>query len=470
MSISYSHHVIIAFVLVLGLTNTNAQFASLLSFDGATTGSKPQGSLIADEQWLYGMSTYGGSNNMGTVFKVAHDGTGFTKLLDFDGSNNGQNPYGSLLLVDSVLYGTAVYGGSNEVGTVFKLKTDGSGFMKLWDFDGTNSGLYPYSSLITDGTYLYGTTNYGGANNMGTVYRVSMTGSGVTKLIDFAGSSNGRGPFGSLLAHGSLLYGMTAYGGANGKGTVFSINPDGSGYVKLFDFNGDSSGMNPFGSLVADGVYLYGLTAYGGKSDGGTIFKVLLDGSGFTKLMDFSGSANGRRPFGAITRIRSLLLGMTDSGGELDYGTIFSIMPDGSDYQKLFDFTGNQDGSYPYGSLLLRGTAVYGMTRLGGSNGSGVVFKFGINVVSVEETPDYKSSISLQPNPFTASTVVKFDVPIINGTLYVYDQIGQPVAMFDHVNGTSFLLNRNSLAAGVYVLRVVAHAGEVMTKKFIVAE
>jgi uncharacterized repeat protein (TIGR03803 family) len=273
--------------LLIGLTPLQAQFVSLLSLDKATTGSDPQGSLITDDEWMYGMTTYGGANNMGTVFKIAHDGTGFTKLLDFDGTNNGKNPYGSLLLVDGVLYGAALYGGSNEMGTVFKLQTDGSGFMKLWDFDGTNSGLYPYSSLITDGTYLYGTTNYGGANNMGTVYRVSMTGSGVTKLIDFAGSSNGRGPFGSLLAHGSLLYGMTAYGGANDKGTIFSINPDGSGYVKLFDFNGENSGMNPFGSLVADGVYLYGLTAYGGRSDGGTIFKIFLDGSGFTKLMAY---------------------------------------------------------------------------------------------------------------------------------------------------------------------------------------
>jgi uncharacterized repeat protein (TIGR03803 family) len=161
---------------------------------------------------------------------------------------------------------------------------------------------------------------------------------------------------------------------------------------------------------------------------------------------------------------------MTDSGGESDYGTIFSIMPDGSDYQKLFDFSGNQDGSYPYGSLLHRGTAVYGMTRLGGSNGQGVIFKYGVNVVSVEESRVQANIIGLQPNPFSASTVVSFDVPVINGTLQLYDNIGQPVATFDHVNGTSFLLNRNSLAAGVYILRVVAHAGEVMTKKIVVAE
>jgi len=470
MNNRYSLSALIALVLILGLTSANAQFVSLLSLDKGTTGSDPQGSLIADEQWLYGMTTYGGANNMGTVFKVAHDGTGFTKLLDFDGSNNGKNPYGSLLLIDNVLYGTAVYGGSNEMGTVFRLNTDGTEFKKLWDFDGANSGLYPYSSLITDGTYLYGTTNYGGANNMGTVYRVSTSGSGATKLVDFVGVSNGRGPFGSLVAHGSLLYGMTAYGGAKDKGTVFSMKPDGSEFVKLYDFDGDNSGMNPFGSLVSDGVYLYGLTAYGGRSDGGTAFKLLLDGSGFVKLMDFTGSANGRRPFGTLTRIRSALFGMTDSGGSLDVGTVFTILPDGSGYQNLFDFTGNQDGSYPYGSLLHIGTALYGMTRLGGSNGNGVVFKFGVSVVSVDETREYNGSLSLQPNPFTTSTVVKFDVPVINATLILYDRIGQPVVQCDHVNGSSFTLNRSALASGVYLLRLITHSGEVITKNVVITE
>ncbi len=77
-----------------------------------------------------------------------------------------------------------------------------------------------------------------------------------TSLLNFAGTTNGQNPKGSLISDGTFLYGMTELGGANNLGTVFKIMPDGTGYVKLLDFDGDNKGTNPTGSLYFDGTYL----------------------------------------------------------------------------------------------------------------------------------------------------------------------------------------------------------------------
>src|ERR1035437_9169964 len=84
-----------------------------------------------------------------------------------------------------------------------------------------------------------------------------------TKLLDFAGATNGNDPYGSLISDGTFLYGMTQYGGTDSLGVIFKIKPDGSGYAKLIDFTSVANGSNPSGSLISDGTFLYGMT-YGG--------------------------------------------------------------------------------------------------------------------------------------------------------------------------------------------------------------
>src|SRR3972149_5060166 len=112
------------------------------------------------------MTRFGGSNNMGVLFKIMPNGTGYTKLVDFTGTANGSYPYGSLISDGTFLYGMTCGNGTNDMGTVFKIKPDGTGYAKLIDFDGTN-GSYPRGSLISDGTFLYGMTAEGGTNNIG---------------------------------------------------------------------------------------------------------------------------------------------------------------------------------------------------------------------------------------------------------------------------------------------------------------
>ena len=191
--------------------STFAQFTKLLDFGNTTNGTSPCSALISDGTFLFGMTVDGGVNGLGTIYKIKPDGTGFTKLLDFDGSN-GSNPYGSLLFDGTFLYGMASGGGTDGHGTIFKLMPDGTGFVKLFDFVYAASGAFPFGSLITDGTFLYGMTSQGGSAFQGTLFKIRPDGTGYVKLLEFDGTNNGAAPYGSLFSDGTFLYGMTSGG------------------------------------------------------------------------------------------------------------------------------------------------------------------------------------------------------------------------------------------------------------------
>jgi uncharacterized repeat protein (TIGR03803 family) len=360
-------------VLIIGhclLTNfANAQLNTVLTF--TSTNSSPMGSLISDGTNLYGMTSGGGANNQGTVFKVKPDGTSYINLLDFSGTN-GTGPRGSLLSDGIYLYGTTSSGGANNNGTVFKIKTDGTSYTNLFDFNNTTSGINPYGSLISDGTWLYGTTSTGGVSNHGTIFKIKPDGTGFDTLLTFRGI-NGSTPEGSLISDGVYLYSMTKIGGANNQGTVFKIKPDGSNYSDLLDFSMNGlNGGHPTGSLISDGVYLYGLTSYGGVNGFGNIFKIKPDGSNFTVMMEFDG-INGYFPYGSLLSDGNYLYGTTYNGGLGTFGNIFKIKPDGTGFSNMVDFNGT-NGSYPHADLLLINGVFYGTAKEGGASDYGVVF------------------------------------------------------------------------------------------------
>ena len=350
-------------------------YSKLLDFAGATNGREPFGSLVSDGTFLYGMTHYGGVNNRGIVFKIMPDGTGFAKLLDFAGMSNGSDPFGSLVSDGAFLYGMTMYGGTNNMGVVFKIMPNGTGYSKLLDFAGVANGANPLGSLVSDGTFLYGITRYGSINGLGVVFKIMPDGSGYSQLLNFANAADGKEPHGSLIYDGTFLYAMTRLGGINNAGVVFKVMPDGTGYFKLFDFAWAKNGGVPRGSLISDGTFLYGMTEWGGINNMGVIFKIMPDGTGFTKLLDFTGASNGRTPYGTLVSDGTYLYGMTSYGGAYDMGVVFKIMPDGTGYSRLLDFDGAANGSYPNGSLVSDGTFLYGMTLYGGTNNLGVVFR-----------------------------------------------------------------------------------------------
>jgi uncharacterized repeat protein (TIGR03803 family) len=364
----------------LSVAAAQGQFTLLREFAGGSDGSQPFGSVTVDGTTLYGMTLYGGSDGVGTVFKMNTDGTGFTLLRQFASSgSDGRYPYGSLTLSGSMLYGMTETGGGSDYGMVFRMNTDGTGFTALRQFaGGVNDGGYPYGSLMLNGSTLYGMTRFGGDSDLGTVFKMNADGTGFSLLHEFLGGPNdGSWPYGSLTLSGSMLYGTTRFGGDTDRGTVFRINVNGTGFELLHKFvGGASDGSNPYGSLTLDGSTLYGMTSTGGNADVGTVFRINTDGTGFSLLRKFAGgSADGSSPYGSLTLDGSTLYGMTSAGGDANAGTMFQMNTDGTGFSLLHEFAGGgTDGSAPNGSLTQDGLMIYGMTRSGGDADLGTVF------------------------------------------------------------------------------------------------
>jgi len=435
-------------------TFSYAQYTKLLDFVGAANGRAPSGSLISDGTFMYGMTYSGGANNLGTVFKIMPDGTGYVNLLDFAGATNGRYPEGSLVFDGGFLYGVTPSGGTNNFGTIFKMMPNGTGYVKLLDFAGATNGSNPHGSLISDGTFLYGMTGTGGANNLGTIFKIMPNGTGYAKLLDFAGSTNGSNPYGSLISDGIFLYGMTYSGGANNLGTVFKIMPNGTGYLNLLDFAGATNGRYPRGSLISDGTFLYGMTYMGGTNSIGTIFKMMPDGSGYVKLLDFVAPTNGSFPRGSLIYDGTFLYGMAQQSGTNNLGTVFKIMTDGTGYVKLLDFAGTTNGSNPYGSLTYDGAFLYGMTQQGGTSNFGVVFKFATATVGIN---NYLSDIdvTIYPNPTTGIINISTS---FNGVQFgsVTNILGEIILSkeINLVAGTPFTIDISNQPSGIYLLRL----------------
>lgn len=248
---------------------------------GEDDGCRPhRGSLALSGSTLYGTTEVGGDYNDGVVYKLNTDGSGFGLLHEFEGGgDDGKVPYGSVILSGSTLYGTTGLGGDNDVGVVFKVNTDGTGFGLLHEFaGGAGDGRHPSAPLTLSGSTLYGTTSYGGDSDYGTVFKVNTDGSGFDLLHEFAGGTDdGRWPPGSLVLSGSTLYGMTEGGGDYGEGVVFKINTDGNGYGLLHEFAGGvDDGADTYGTFTFSGSTLYGTTDFGGDNNGGVVFSMVI--------------------------------------------------------------------------------------------------------------------------------------------------------------------------------------------------
>jgi uncharacterized repeat protein (TIGR03803 family) len=357
---------------------TTGTFTKLYAFSAGTDGGTPKGSLVqGTDGKLYGMtSVYGSSSNggvnlhgTGTVFKISTAGA-FSVLSRFNGGIDGNAPFESLVqsTVDNAYYGTTSTGGVFDWGTVFKLC--GGTYTVLHSFDVNVDGGTPKGSLVmgTDSDF-YGMTSYGGANGAGTIFKISSTGK-YTVLHHLSNNTEGEYPEGSLcVGSDGMFYGMTGTGGINGVGTIFKISKTGT-FTVLRSLVSATDGTNPKGNLIqgADGNF-YGMT-----SSAGHIFRITPTGT-FTSLHTFSGN-DGNNALGSLTLAADgNFYGTTSNGGVNAGGTIFKMTSAGV-YTVLRSLSAATDGSVPKGNLL-QGTDnnLYGVTSAGGTNEAGTLFK-----------------------------------------------------------------------------------------------
>ncbi len=374
------------------VSHPSTTFTDLLNFDGANGEYPAYMSLIQGSNGnLYGTSFGGGTYDDGTIFEITTAGV-LTTLYTFCSKTDcadGAGPYAGLVQDNSGnLYGTTVGGGSHFNGTVFKLSSSNK-LTTLHSFKGgTTEGAYPFSGLILYNGDYYGTTQAGGANGAGTVFKIT-TGGTLTTLYSFCSQSecaDGDVPYAGLVQLDGNFYGTTLGGGAIGVGTVFEITPAGAlTTLYSFTYNDEGEFVNggePYGGLVvADGV-LYGTTSnFGANNEGGTVFQITPAGT-LTTLYSFCAKTNctdGNYPTAAlILGTSGNLYGTTEEGGTDGYGTVFEITTAGK-LTTLHDFDITK-GAYPNGGLLQDSSGTfYGTTGNGGSYLDGTVYSLSVS-------------------------------------------------------------------------------------------
>jgi uncharacterized repeat protein (TIGR03803 family) len=356
---------------------------------------------------FYGTTGFGGANNDGMVYEFSPSSGGWSEstLFSFPAGSGGSDPFSGVIFdAAGNLYGTSL-GGSTGWGLVYELSPGtGGGWTQsvLYQFQGGADGGKPLRNLVFDASgALYGVTGVGGANNLGTVFKLTPLGGSWTESVihSFTGGRDGSNPNGKLTFDtAGNLYGTTTTGantttticaGLGGCGTVFRMTHGTHWqFSTIYTFQG-SRGGNPMGGLVFDPAgNLYGTTLMGGScrqsSLGcGTVFKLTPSTSGGWKetvLHYFTNDYDGAGPIGLVLDAAGNLFGAASHGGPptLLCGTVFELTQVSGvwKFAALTQFAGTNDGCFPSGGVTLDASGnVFGVTDLGGTSDKGVVYE-----------------------------------------------------------------------------------------------
>jgi uncharacterized repeat protein (TIGR03803 family) len=344
----------------------------------------------------------------------------FTTLKSFTNFLDGGVGYETgLTLSDGMLYGAG--------GTIHKIRTDGSGFAVVHQFAGGSEGLLPVGRVAVSGSTIYGVTSWGGITvagdtfGHGIIYRVNIDGSEFTVLHRFnvAGGDGYRPAFGLVLS-GSTLYGTTTGGGAFDDGVVFKINTNGTSYQNLHSFSYATDGTQPQSELTLIGDTLFGTTAFGSLlsfPNGGGLFKIGLDGSGFAVLYTFSNLFPVQNEFlNRLTSVGDTLYGV-GYDASTDKSSVYRINTNGTGFQIIRQApTGSSFG----GVLTWTGSALLGSWR--DSPSSGGIFQVNPNGTGYHVIHTYSGSSSAADLVFSGTTLY--------GGRFDFDFGQEPSALF----------------------------------------
>ena len=388
-------------VLVLGIAPAllhSQAYTDLHDFDCPTEGCRPSFPAILAQGRdgnLYGTTSSGGRFNFGTVFKITPVGA-ITTLYDFNagGSDGFLTVSGLTLGTDGNFYGTTYSGGANNSGTIFKITPVGV-LTTLHSFTNTDGFAAAPPVLGANGNY-YGVTQ--GNTLTGTAY--SITSSGTYKLLPDPLPASSAAPL--LLAKDRNFYGTTSYGGSFNQGTVFRMSATGAVKI-IYNFDGHANGGVPRGPLVqgSDG-FLYGTASGGGlvSNPVGVVFK-LSTGGAITVLHSFDAAdlTDGKSPFAGLVAATdgNFYGGSSGSqGGPAQYGALFKITKSGSySVQHLFDLT---HGQSPWPTAMQHTNGViYGLASAGGVSNTGVVYSLAVGI---------PGALSLMPTAGTAGQTI----------------------------------------------------------------
>ena len=398
-------------------------FNTIHTFTAATDGNVTYPALVqgADGQ-LYGVNSTGGRSDTGTIFSLGLGGGSFRVLNTFTQAGQGTTPEGGLVQArDGNFYGTTNIGGNGGYGTLFQCVPSTGKLNILAQFTNGNPGGNPVGTLVEGVTgNLYGTAEYGGSDNYGTVFQTDLATGTTTTLAEITGGLAGYYPQSDLIqATDGNFYGTTAQGGANNLGTFFQVTPAGV-YTVLYSFTGGADGSRPLRGVVqgVDGSF-YGVCNQGGTYDGGAIYRIDYLNTTFklTALYDFVPLVlDGSNPLSNLVQASDgNFYGTTAGGGANGNGIVYEITPTGG-YNIIYNFTDGTDGAAPVAALTQANDGnLYGTTA--GTNGQlGTVFRINNGLAAPFPQPRYLlqtstsvgDTILIKGDNFVGTTAVSF--------------------------------------------------------------
>ena len=337
----WSHLLGAAVFLLTPAAAAGGGYTELFNFDCATEGCDPiSPALLAqgEDGVLYSTLESGTvQSSDGTIIDYVPGG-GVNVLYRFQGPDGFGPQSGLTLGFDGAFYGTTTNGGSAGKGTVFKLS---NGTMTvLYQFTDGTDGAYPWAPPVqTPDGNLYGVTYNG--SHPGTAYRI--TPSGKFTVIATLPSKT-TAPL--IMGVDGNFYGTTQYGGTANQGTVFRLSTRGK-LTLLHSFNGTSEGATPLTPLMiaADGKF-YGTTSGGGQFSQGVVYRLSSSGGGYQVLHSFQVAEGTGSTAGLVQGSDNYLYSAQSAGGANGYGTLYRMNTRGTKFQLLHQFD-YQDGAYP---------------------------------------------------------------------------------------------------------------------------
>ncbi|OFY56547.1 MAG: hypothetical protein A2W93_03740 [Bacteroidetes bacterium GWF2_43_63] len=375
-----------------------------------------------DSTQLWGMTRDGGANNLGCIFKTDDNGENQTVVYSFEQSG-GTNPYGSLFYASNgKLYGMTSSGGLNNMGTLFEYDLANNIYTDDFSFDAIN-GASPVGSLIEGSNgLLYGMTKKGGDLDQGVIFSFDPVSHHVQKLVDLA-DYNMNHPNGSLtLAADGNFWGQSLGGNPmyseffgmwyeSTLGVVFEYNPTTGAVETLEQMDGMATGFFPSGTLVQSSVnqMLYGVTIGGPTafeyypvpiSHNGTLFTVQAGQSINTiHTFEFDNENQGSIPVGGLVEAANgNLYGLTSEGGSFDAGVLYEYNPNSSMQAIKINLAAVLTGSAPMSPMMKTCDGkLFGMTSEGGEYGFGTIFRYDVNLNTLIKTHDFDGTNGASP-------------------------------------------------------------------------
>jgi uncharacterized repeat protein (TIGR03803 family) len=408
------------------------EFSALFKFD-KSNGWTPADTMIIDAAGnLYGTTERGGPTDDGTVFKlVASKGYAISTLATFN-QDNGQQPR-TRLAMDGAgnIFGTTPRGGANGLGTVFKLDAaHGYTLSTLFNFSGPD-GFWPEAGLTIDAAgNLFGTTTAGGDHREGTVFELS-------PVHELASTASAPARATSVPAVAAMPENWT---------TIPLASPTSQPYTlkTLFNF-APPDGKSPYSSLCMDAAgNLYGATREGGGyMNEGEAFKLdASKGYAFSKLLRFTSPRIGSPSGGFIMDSAGNLYGAAGNSGRHSAGTVFKFDASNAYASSILVNFDGSSGAVPSGRLTMdKAGNFYGTASVPGGP-----YKIKRTIFKLDAFNGYALSTLLTFGPISPGQIIGAEVPLIvdgAGNLYgvTYNQTttgGGAVFKLDASNGYAF--------------------------------